>query len=184
MNDIPKDTLIKASRGDMSAFEEIYRLSSGFVYSVALRITRNRDDAQEVAQEVFLKIYRKLRSFRFQASFKTWAYRVTANAAINSYRRRAKEMARSGDFDIAIKTEGVCEVVESEVDQKDNQEQVSKLLEELNPDQRTCVVLRELEGLSYKEIAKALKININTVRSRLKRARQALMRRGQEGGGQ
>ena len=184
MKDIPKDTLIKASRGDMRAFEDIYRQSSGFVYSVALRVTRNRDDAQEVTQDVFIKIYKKLKSFRFQASFKTWLYRVTANTAINSYRKRARQMARSGDFDTAIKTEGVYGAVESEVDQKDSQEQVDKLLKELNPDQRTCVVLRELEGLSYREIAKALRLNINTVRSRLKRARQALMKRGQEGGGQ
>ncbi len=184
MKDIPKDTLIKASNGDREAFEAIYRAVSGFVYSLALRVTRNHADAQEVTQDVFIKIHRSLKSFGFRASFKTWVYRITTNTAINSYRKRIRQMSRQSDFDTAIKTEGVEPTVEQTVDTKNSQEQLMHLLGELNPDQRSCIVLREIEGLSYKEISKTLRININTVRSRLKRARQALMSRAKKGGGQ
>ena len=65
MKDIPKDTLVRASRGDVDSFEEIYTEASGFVYTIALRITRNAQDAQEVTQDVFIKIHRNLRGFRF-----------------------------------------------------------------------------------------------------------------------
>ena len=181
MKDIPKETLIKAARGDMEAFEYIYRTTSGFVYSVALRVIHNNADAQEVTQDVFFKIHKNLRNFGFRASFKTWVYRITTNTAINRYRQRAKEAARRGDYDTAIKTKGVEGEAAKSIEQEDNQSRVMSLLAVLNADQRACLVLREIEGLSYEEIAKVLKININTVRSRLKRARFALLNRGQRG---
>ena len=74
MQDIPKDVLIKAAEGDIKAFEHIYRVTSGFVYSVAFRITQNTQEAEEVTQDVFLKIHKNLKNFRFRASFKTWIY--------------------------------------------------------------------------------------------------------------
>jgi len=83
MREIPEDSIKRAQDGDIGAFEEIYRAASGYVYTIALRITDNREDAQEVAQDVFMNVYRKLRDFRFGASLKTWLYRITVNAAIN-----------------------------------------------------------------------------------------------------
>lgn len=180
MRDIPKDTLIRASKGQMQAFETIYRESCGFVYSVALRITQSVEDAKEVTQDVFLKIHKNLERFRFRASFKTWVYRITANTAINYYRKKSKENTKRVDFDAAIATKGTEGEAQGNIEAKDAKQKLSHLLGMLNPDQRACIVLREIEGLSYEEIAKALKININTVRSRLKRARQALFIYGQK----
>lgn len=175
MRDIPKDTLIKASRGDMDSFEAIYKETSGFVYTIALRITRNPQDAQEVTQDVFIKIHRNLRSFRFRAAFKTWVYRIVANTAINYYRVKRKERSRRADFDEALKIHGKESEIEGVIMQNDAKDKVDILLGILNPDQRACIVLREIEGLSYEEISRILKININTVRSRLKRARESLL---------
>lgn len=175
MQDIPEDIITKASKGNMRAFEEIYKVASGFVYSVVLRITNNPDDAQEVTQDVFITIYKNLKKFQLRSSFKTWVYRVAVNTAINTYKKISKEMHRRDNYDIAIEKQCYSQTTEVALERKDNERVLASLLNILNPDQRACIVLRAIEGLSYKEISEALKININTVRSRLKRAREALL---------
>ena len=173
MEDIGKDILIRASQGDMQAFEDVYKASSSFVYNVALRVVNNREDALEVAQEVFMIIYHKLKDFRFESSFKTWAYRITANYAINYAKKNSR--AKTVPFEESFGEGSVESEAHAQIDQEHHGQLVEKLLKELNEDQRACVVLRDIQGLSYEEIAQALGININTVRSRLKRAREKLL---------
>jgi RNA polymerase sigma-70 factor (ECF subfamily) len=179
MEDIPRDILGKAQAGDMKAFERVYRATSGFVYNVALRILHNREEAQEVTQDVFLKIYRNLKYFQFRSSFKTWVYRITMNTAINAYRRVSREINRRQDFQTLENTHPAPDDIEKELTKqeevKEQELRIGSLLSILNPEQRSCIVLREIEGLSYQEISQALNTNINTVRSRLKRAREALL---------
>jgi RNA polymerase sigma-70 factor (ECF subfamily) len=173
MEDIDKDILIRASQGDMQAFEDVYKASSSFVYNVAYRIVNNREDALEVAQEVFMIIYNKLKEFRFESSFKTWAYRITANYAINYAKKNSR--AKTVPFEESFGEGAVLSNAQANMDQEYQGQLVEKLLAELNPDQRACVVLRDIQGLSYEEIAQSLNININTVRSRLKRSREKLL---------
>jgi len=173
MEDIAKDILIKASRGDTRAFEDIYNASSSFVYNVAFRIVNNREDALEVAQEVFMIIYHKLKGFRFESSFKTWVYRITANSAINFAKKSSR--FKTVPYEDDLGDGEVLNEVHAQMDQEHQSQLVENLLAELNPDQRACVVLRDIQGLSYEEIARALNININTVRSRLKRSREKLL---------
>jgi len=174
MQEIPKDVLLKAARADVGAFEQIYKAACGFVYNVALRITNNEADAEEVTQDVFMKIYKNLKNFQFRSSFKTWVYRITVNSAINACKRTPKEMKQKADYELALKTQASTQE-RTEIDQDQRQALLSRILDILNPDQRACIILRELQGLSYQEIARALRINLNTVRSRLKRARETLM---------
>lgn len=173
MEDIAKDILIRASQGDMEAFEAVYKASSSFVYNVAFRIVNNREDALEVAQEVFLIIYDKLKGFRFESSFNTWVYRITANCAINYAKRNSR--IKTVPFEDAFGEGAVLNEAQTHMDQEHQSQLVEKLLAELNPDQRACLVLRDIQGLSYEEIAQVLNININTVRSRLKRSREKLL---------
>ena len=173
MQDIAQETLIKASQGDTQAFEEVYKASSSFVYNVAYRVVNNREDALEVAQEVFMIIHDKLKFFRFESSFKTWAYRITANTAINFAKKNSR--AKTVPYEDAYGEGAVVNEVHAHMDQEHQSQLVEKLLGELNPDQRACVVLRDIQGLSYEEIAQSLNININTVRSRLKRSREKLL---------
>jgi len=173
MQDIPLEIISKAAQGDIKSFEQIYRAGSGFVYASALRLLGNSSDAEEVTQDVFLKIYENLSRFRFRSSLKTWIYRITVNTAFNLLRKRKKY--DGSDFELAVKTGYSENTTQKALDRNENKELVSVLLAQLNPEQRVCLMLREIEGLSYKEIAAVLKININTVRSRLKRARQALL---------
>lgn len=183
MIEIPQSVLGEASLGNMQAFEEIYRAASGFVYNVALGIVRNSHDAQEVTQDVFMKIYHNLKSFGFHSSFRTWVYRIAVNTAIDRYRQVLRANKGRLDYD-AAQAEGSCAPsVLKQANQFDNRAKIGKLLDTLNPEQKACILLREIEGLSYRDIAGVLKIPVNTVRSRLKRARQALLQyaRGEKG---
>jgi len=175
MNDIVLDVLERASRGHMDAFEEIYKASSSFVYNVALRITRNSANAEDVVQDVFMKIYRNLNNFKFRSKFKTWVYRITVNTAINHYRKSSKEEKGRVDYDNIIETLPDRHLATEGISQTDNEARLNALLDMLSPEHKACLILREIEGLSYQEIAEALTIPVNTVRSRLKRARQALV---------
>ena len=180
MEEIAKDILIRASQGDIQAFESIYKASSGFVYNVAFRIVNNKEDALEVAQDVFMIIYHKLKTFRFESSFKTWAYRITANSAINFAKKssRTKTVPYEDSLTCPAASEGegaFFNEARTRMDQEHQSQLVENLLAKLNPDQRACVVLRDIQGLSYEEIAKTLNININTVRSLLKRSREKLL---------
>jgi len=181
MIDIPRDIVTRAASGDRAAFEEIYRLTSGFVYSVAFRIANNKADAEEVTQDVFMNIYRNLNSFEFRSSFKTWVYRITVNTAINKYRQASREKIRRNAYEVETVRSGVSDKPLEFIEKESSEQRIASLLRELDSDQRACIVLREIEGLSYKELAKVLKININTVRSRLKRAREALIQNASQG---
>jgi RNA polymerase sigma-70 factor (ECF subfamily) len=175
MNDIALDVLEQASAGNLDAFEEIYKATSSFGYNVALRVTRNSANAEEVTQDVFMKIYRNLKSFGFRSAFKTWVYRITVNTAINHYRKSSKEEKNRVDYDNLIESLPDNRLAREGINQSDSQARLSALLDKLSPEHKSCLILREIEGLSYQEMAGALNIPVNTVRSRLKRARQALL---------
>ncbi|MFA6636761.1 MAG: sigma-70 family RNA polymerase sigma factor [Candidatus Omnitrophota bacterium] len=174
---ISDDTIKRAAEGDMEAFEEIYRYSSGYVHSVAYRITGNRQDAEEVTQDVFVRVYRKLGTFGFRSAFSTWLYRIAMNTAINLYRKKSKERGKTIPFDDAVAADKYGEGKEegNNIDGEDNEKLVRSMLESLPEGQRACVILRNIEGLKYEEVARALGINLNTVRSRLNRARERLI---------
>jgi RNA polymerase sigma-70 factor (ECF subfamily) len=168
-----QEIIVKAAQGDMGAFELIYRNYTNFVFNVALRIVRNRSDAEEIVQEVFLKLHSRLRSFRFESALKTWIYRVTVNMSINYVRKEKKQreniLKYAQDPAIDHKTNP------EEQDQNDHAKKIQAALKELTEEQKACMILKSIHGLKYQEIAECLNININAVRSRLKRAREKLI---------
>ena len=181
LHDIAPDVLERASNGDMVAFEEIYKAFSSFVYNISLRITHSSADAEEATQDVFMKIYRNLSKFEFRSAFRTWVYRIAVNTAINRYRRSRREETGRVDYESVSQTLASSHSAVEELMEKDNESRVNRLLEVLNPRQKACLVLRELQGLSYREIADTLRIPLNTVRTRLKRARQVLLEKTGKG---
>ncbi len=174
-NEITNDILLKAQEGDLDSFEIIYRTCVNFVYNVAYRILCNKEDAEEVTQEVFLNVYHKLKGFRLESSFKTWVYRITVNCAINYQKKMARERERQKRYDDNLGPEGHVNDPGVAINSENRERTINALLRILNPDQRTAIVLRNIEGLSYREIADTLKVSINTVRSRLKRAREKML---------
>ncbi|MCP4267615.1 MAG: sigma-70 family RNA polymerase sigma factor [Candidatus Brocadiaceae bacterium] len=175
MDNLSENTIIEAAEGSVKSFEEIYRVYSDFVYNVAFRVINNIDEAQEVTQEVFISVYRNLKGFKFKSSFKTWVYRITINTAINFSKKRSKEQSKIVGFNDKNEFIATVDSVSEKVEEEQHEKVISTLLEALNPDQRACIVLRNIEGLSYQEIAESLNININTVRTRIKRARERLI---------
>jgi RNA polymerase sigma-70 factor, ECF subfamily len=179
MQEIERELIEKAGRGDMQSFRELYDRTSGYVYGLAYRVTGRKHDAEEVAQDVYVKIHRSLAAFHFQSAFKTWLYRVALNTALNHLKKKGRiagrEVEDTEGFHAVASPEAIrnVEISESEV-------KLKRMLERLNPDQRACLVLRELEGMDYQAISETLGINLNTVRSRLKRAREALIMMGKE----
>ncbi len=175
MAEVFAELIAKAIAGDIGAFEEIYRALSGFVYSVAVRITRNEHDAQEVTQDVFMNVYHNLKNFRGESTLRTWIYRITTNAALNACRSRNRRTR--GQVQLEEDSPVFADTLTQEEQRRHAEAagQIEKRLACLNPQQRACLILRTVHGLSYEEIAGQLGIPLNTVRSRLLRAREALI---------
>lgn len=169
--DVSDDILKEAAQGNVEAFEMIYKTYAGFVYNVAFRFLRHEEDAREVSQEVFWNVYQKLKHFRFESSFKTWIYRITVNHTINYRKKMSRHQAVS--YEEHLDRGQVQE--NSQLNQEDQTKMVDQLLQHLNPEQKLCIILRHIQGLSYEEIAQTLNVNINTVRTRLNRAREKLL---------
>lgn len=176
MDDISSETLKLAANGDMVAFEQIYKAYASFVYNVAYRMVEAKEDAEEVTQEVFVIVYQKLKSFMFRSSLKTWIYRITSNCAINLLNKRTRDTKGKVDIEDVIGVVSSAPEMRHFIEHEDANFKVGILLQQLNPDEKACIVLRNIEGLSYEEIAKSLKININTVRTRLKRGREKMLK--------
>lgn len=164
--------------GDDRAFEAVYRQYLPQVYNLCLRLCHSATDAEDLAQETFIRIYRHLGGFDGRSSLKTWIYRVTLNLCSSrlSRRRLLTLPLRSGDDP---DEEGVLLVdpernPESLSLARDAAERVEAGLRLLQPNFRAAVVLRDLEGFSYEEIAEMLEIHIGTVRSRIARGREGL----------
>jgi RNA polymerase sigma-70 factor, ECF subfamily len=176
MHDISKDIVLQAARGDINAFEKIYTAMNSFVFNVAFRIAGNKEDAKEITQDVFIKMHRKLSSFMFRSSFKTWVYRITTNTAINAVNRVRKkaDATISCDDDIKLKNQAVGS--DLAITENSSCQTLERLLYGMDINQRACIVLRSIEGLSYKQISESLNVNINTVRTRIKRAREYMMK--------
>lgn len=171
-------------RGDPSAFESIVQQYTNLIYTLSFRLTGNREDAQDLHQEVLLKVFRSLARFRGQASLRTWIYRITVNAARNrarwwsrAKRGTAQSLDASYDDDGSPPSERIADTApgpDGRAYGKEIQARVQEGLDQLPVNQRTVVVLRDIEGLDYREIAAALEISLGTVKSRLARGRDAL----------
>ncbi len=179
MNHIDENLIRCAQEGDKDAFEQMYKEVSPFVYTIIVRITGNKPDAQDVMQNVFIKIFKQLGSFQFRSSFKTWLYRIAVNEALNRVKKTAREMQRLVDVDPTVASVDPSARPDETMMNKHDALLLNTLLDHLNPDQRACIVLREIDGMNYRDISESLDINVNTVRTRLKRAREMLMKLGQ-----
>jgi len=155
-------------RGDLSAYDRLVAAYQDHIYQTAYRITGHREDARDAAQEAFLRAYRALRTFRGEASFSTWMTRIAVNAALDVVRRRPVHSSVPAD----VAAEGGDPT--TDVLRRDQQWRVQQAIAALPPDHRAVVVLRDVQGLRYDEIARVLGVPVGTVRSRLSRARESL----------
>jgi RNA polymerase sigma-70 factor (ECF subfamily) len=173
-----------AKRGDDSAFEELVRRYDRNVFRIAQHITQNREDAEDVVQEAFLKAYGNLAQFQEQSKFYTWLVRIAVNEALMKLRRRRPERMVSLDEEIKTEDDSLPREIadwspnpEQQYTQSELREILSKTIQGLPPGFRTVFVLRDVEGLSTEETASALDLSVPAVKSRLLRARLQLRER-------
>lgn len=184
-NNIPETdfALIKrAKSGDESAFAELVEPYGKRIYNIGIRMLGNSEDAADMTQEVLLKIYRYLGGFRGDSAFSTWIYRITVNTCRDylraAYRKQeinfsdfGEDTDLAGEFEIA----DVSSIPETVYLEGEGRDYLLSLISGLNPKYRIVIVMREISGLSYQEIADAVNISIGTVKSRISRARAALV---------
>jgi RNA polymerase sigma-70 factor (ECF subfamily) len=163
-------------RGEARAFEELVIGYQHRVYGVALRMLGSRAEAEDVAQDAFLRAYRSVAEFRGDAKLSTWLYAITSRLCLNRLGSAAHQRTRHGDEAIAqVADEG--EDAAGQVERREREATLHAAIAELDDDRRLVVVLADLEGLAYEEIAGALGVPVGTVRSRLHRARMELRQR-------
>lgn len=167
--------------GDRMAYRDLVEKYQQRIYSIAYGVLHNREDALDVCQDVFIKAYRKLEKFRGDSSFYTWLYRIAINMAID-YRRKRK-IGVEVEYDDAIGPDEEIEqpgmktasdIPSESLDRKEMNELVMEAIEMLPDEQKAVIILREIEGLAYDEIAKTVGISIGTVMSRLHYGRRKL----------
>jgi RNA polymerase sigma-70 factor (ECF subfamily) len=177
--------LVNAARGgDVGAFEQLVRKYDRNVFRIANHITQNREDAEDVVQDAFLKAFQNLGQFQGQSKFYTWLVRIAVNEALMRLRRRRPERMVSLDEDINTGEDTIPREVadwspnpEQLYNQGELREILQKTIQGLPPSFRTVFVLRDVEGLSTEETADALNLSIPAVKSRLLRARLQLRER-------
>ena len=177
--------LVQAAKGgDVRAFEQLVKRYDRNVFRIAQHITQNREDAEDVVQEAFLKAYRNLQQFQGQSKFYTWLVRIAVNEALMKLRRRKPERTVSLDEEIKTDEDSVPREVadwspnpEQQYNQAELREILTKTIQGLPSSFRTVFVLRDVEGLSTEETAEALELSIPAVKSRLLRARLQLRER-------
>ena len=165
----------KCQSGEMSAFEDLVSRYYQKVYMVILGLLRNRDDAMEVAQETFFRAYRKIKSFQGGSSFYTWLYRIAVNIAIDTQRRQKRNPLdfRETMDEVLEEQNEVAKDPFSDVHDKELRDRLVEAINDLTPEHKAVIVLRTLEGLSYKDIGEILGCSEGTVMSRLHYARRA-----------
>jgi len=177
------DIVKSASRGDTASFEQLVLMYQDKVYSLSLRLTGQAQDAEDLAQEVFVRAYRYMNSFRGDSDFGTWLHRIAVNIWLNQKRKIQPTLAysldepvSSGDGEIKREIPDISDEPESVLLSSQMSEKLHRAVESLPKDQKAVLLLREVEDYSYEEIAGMMDCSVGTVKSRLSRARDALRR--------
>jgi len=173
----------RARTGDSRAFEDLARLHKDRIFNYLLRMVGDRSEAEDLAQEAFLRAFRAMHRFRGGAAFQTWLYRIASNLAVDALRRRKREEARSVSLQEPIGTpdgEVVRELPDAllspqqRAEQAELQAEVQRAIASLSPKLREVVVMFDLQGLTYEELAQITGVPLGTVKSRLFNARSQL----------
>lgn len=176
-----RELILQCKNGSVEAFEQLVLKYQRQVYTVAFRFMGNHEDASDLAQEAFIKAYKSIDRFRGEASLKTWLYHIISNVCRDELRKRKKGLTLSLDApiftdegEITRQAEDWTYAPEHIYESKEIQYFIQKALDNLTPEYKEVIILREIQGFSYEEIAKELDCSLGTIKSRLNRARKAM----------
>jgi len=174
---VEKELIRRAKKGDLSAFEDLISGYEKKVYNTVYRFFNNSEDAMDITQEIFIKVFTSLHSFRENASFSTWLYRIAVNTCIDFLRKKKNETLPIKDELIVendSKHSSYTPLPEMFVEKQELKHALLKAINSLPEEQRICVILRDIQGFSYTEISEILMCSLGTIKSRLNRGRRAL----------
>jgi len=168
--------------GDQEAFDHLVKRHRDFVFNLCYRLLGDYEDANDAAQEAFIRAYGGLKRFRFEAAFSTWLYRIAVNRCTNrlnskAYRQKRRTVALDNPGSLGAegyRLENGSPGPSAQLESKERSALVQKALDALAPDQKTVVTLRDIQGLSYEEISSVTGLALGTVKSRIARARAEL----------
>lgn len=172
--------VMRAKAGDDEAFAQLMRDNEKRIYNLTLRMTGNPEDAMDLAQEAFLNAWRGLKFFKGDSAFSTWVYRLASNACIDHLRRQKRRQDISAPMPVDEEDDTPPDIPddrfqpEQELERQELRNAVSAGLSRLSDEHRQVLVMREINGLSYQEIADVLDLEAGTVKSRIARARNSL----------
>jgi RNA polymerase sigma-70 factor (ECF subfamily) len=177
-DDSERSLVQRAQRGDQEAFATLFQLHKKRVYSVCLQMTKDVADAEDLTQEAFLQVFRNVNSFRGDSAFSTWLYRIAVNTVLMKLRRRKTPPLLSLDEPVSPESPSLKrDVGKADPNLSGAVDRIAlrRAIEELPVDLREVIVLRQLEGMSCKDIAAVVRIPMGTVMSRLGRGRERLL---------
>ena len=167
----------RAQKGDAAAFEQLVTAYERKVYALALRSTGSEADAADLTQEVFLRAWRSLNSFRGDSTVSTWLYRITMNICIDFSRKKSLQLVPLSDEEgneLPLPDRRTTNSPEAALENQELSRELNTALKQLTPDHRQAILLRDVSGLTYQEIGRMLALEEGTVKSRLARARRNL----------
>jgi len=175
-----QELVTRAKAGDDNAFAQLMRDNEKRIYNLTLRMAGNPEDAMDLAQEAFLNAWRGLKFFKGDSAFSTWVYRLASNACIDHLRRQKRRQDISIPMPADEEDDSQPDIPderfqpEQELERQELRRAVTEGLEQLSDEHRQVLVMREINGLSYQEIADVLDLEAGTVKSRIARARNSL----------
>lgn len=181
MADDDFESISRIRSGDREAYTELIRRNHAAVMGLCLSMLNNRPQAEDAAQDIFIKAYRSLDKFREDSSFSTWLYRIASNHCLDLLRQRSRERADSLENLLDKEGDRAQRLFFAEppaVLAPEDADLIERALSRLPPDYRLILTLREVQGLNYKELAEALECSLDAVKARLKRARRSLEEMG------
>ncbi len=170
----------KCKKGDIDAFEELILEHEKRAYNIALKMLKNPEDAMDISQEAFIKVYKSINNFNLKSSFATWLYRIVVNTCLDFLKKNQTKVyhidnpIKTEDGEITREIADIQTAPEVILERKMTRQLVHNAMDELDNIHRTVLILRDIQGFSYKEISEMLDCSLGTVKSRIKRGRDNL----------
>lgn len=180
MFDREQKLIKKCMNGNLDAFDELIEKHEKTAYNLALKMLKNPEDAMDVSQEAFIKVFRSIKTFNFESAFSTWLYRIVTNTCLDFLRKRSTNVysidnpIQTDDGEIERDIPDDSDTPEELLEKKLIKELVNNSIEKLDENHKVVIILRDIQGFSYEEISKILDCSIGTVKSRISRARNNL----------
>ncbi|MCX8092688.1 MAG: sigma-70 family RNA polymerase sigma factor [Candidatus Goldbacteria bacterium] len=181
MREIDIKEVKKAQKGDKKAFDNIITFYRETVIDICYKYLRNRDDALDMAQEVFYSVYNSIKSFEFKSRFSTWIYRICVNLCINKldkYRRRkyyeTESLDEEKDDSQHVNIPNHRDLHDRQIEYKETRELIMKQIAYLSEKEQKIFILRDIQGFEYKEISEIMKLPLGSIKSTLNRAREKI----------